>query len=458
MKTYFESLHLRLGNLYSDYCEDCRPFNLSLNKNKSSFKSLNKEVETSYKKLYEDKGYDSDNIDSHKPLVNATYGVYKEALDQGIKDNVIPGRMRESLENDIFVFSALKTHAQLNEASRLLVDEKGQIKSFRKFSKDVKSLKSNYNENYLEAEYNFALSSSQSAAKWAEFEKEGDRYNLQYRTAMDDKVRDSHEALHNITLPPSDGFWSNYFPPNGWRCRCNAVQVRKSKYPESNSGDAMAKGDQATSQVGKDGKNRLEIFRFNPGKEKVAFPPNHPYNKVIGASAVSGKTNELKFQEVYKSKRGGKVYKHNKVSAKDPDYDQVYDSAKHFANQGDEAQIMPRFNATGKSKSYKETFNELEGTAYYGKCPDLRVKKKDGSVEFYEHEGFKTKNSKNAVKNMINRGLKQSSRIIIEDTGISRRYLMNNILARVKQGQKIDEVYLKKGSNLELFYKKTEAQ
>jgi len=152
----------------------------------------------------------------------------------------------------------------------MLMDDTGNIKPFSKFWQETESIYSQYNKLHLQAEYIFATQSAQMALKWNEYEADGDRYNLQYRTAADDRVRDSHAALHNTTLPPSDQFWKDYFPPNGWRCRCTAVQVRKSKYTESESTEAQNAGALAT-----DGKNN--IFRFNPGKEQVIFPKHHPY-------------------------------------------------------------------------------------------------------------------------------------------------------------------------------------
>lgn len=115
--------------------------------------------------------------------------------------------------------------------------------------------------------------------------------NLQYRTAKDDHVRQSHHALDETTLPLDDPFWDSYLPPNGWRCRCNTVEVRKGKYAESDSATAQAAGATATTQLDKNGKNKLAIFRFNPGKEKVLFPPAHPYTKVKGASAATAATS-----------------------------------------------------------------------------------------------------------------------------------------------------------------------
>jgi len=123
------------------------------------------------------------------------------------------------------------------------------------------------------------------ADRWENY-SDSDRYYLQYRTANDDRVRDSHAALHNITLPKGDAFWDKYFAPNGWRCRCTVVQVLASSNKASNSKKATEAGDKATTKISESGKNKLDIFRFNPGKKKVLFPPEHPYSKVAGAKNI----------------------------------------------------------------------------------------------------------------------------------------------------------------------------
>lgn len=266
--------------MHADYCEDCgamheHTVNLAVSKN--DFKQLLNTVSIAYKKLQQKGSYSAKDITNYVELIDETNAVFQKAMKEGIKDNVIPAAMKRALDEDIYIFSALKTHAQLFEASRLLTTDDGKVKSFNQFSKDVASIQTNYNQTYLEAEYQFAVSSAQQAGNWADIEANKGRYNLQYRTAGDDKVRVSHQDLNGITLPVEDAFWNSYYPPNGWRCRCVAKEVLKSKYQESNSIASEEKGKKATSLIGKDGKNRLEIFRFNPGKQKVIFPPNHPY-------------------------------------------------------------------------------------------------------------------------------------------------------------------------------------
>ena len=120
--------------------------------------------------------------------------------------------------------------------------------------------------------------------------QDGDRYNLQYRTVRDSHVRPEHAALDGVTLPPSDPFWETYYPPNGWNCRCSAIQVRKTKYPETPHDEAMKRGEEATAR------DKRGIFRFNPGKQQKAFPDYNPYtiSRCRDCDIAKGKLNAAK--------------------------------------------------------------------------------------------------------------------------------------------------------------------
>ena len=203
-------------------------------------------------------------------LISETAGVYLQALDDKSIQYEIPAEMRQSLEQDIFVFSGFKTYHQLKEASELLRDSQGRVKSFNQFYQDVSAIRRKYNRNWLHAEYNFAVSSAQMASHWAEYQQDEEMTNLQYRTALDDKVRPEHAALEGVTLPMSDPFWDTAFPPNGWNCRCHVIPVLKEDFPLSNSQRAQDALDDMTQ-------GKASIFRYNPGKEGVIFPPHHPY-------------------------------------------------------------------------------------------------------------------------------------------------------------------------------------
>ena len=192
-------------------------------------------------------------------------------LDSSFQATPMSDRMRQRLQRSDYIFSGIKTFHELNEAFPLIYDADGIRKPFEQFLKEVRNIHRTYNRTYLQAEYNFVVSSSTMAAKWEEFQKDGDRYNLQYRTANDDRVRPEHAALHGVTLPPSDTFWAEYYPPNGWNCRCTVVQVRKSKFPITPHDEAIALGELATQ------KDPKGIFHFNPGIQQKTFPDYNPY-------------------------------------------------------------------------------------------------------------------------------------------------------------------------------------
>lgn len=206
-----------------------------------------------------------DFIDTHAAVLDSTFEKVK-----------MSDTMRSSLQQSNWVFSGMKTFHELKEAFPSLIDENGEKKPFERFYNDVQRVDETYNRNYLRAEYNFVSTSAEMAARWEEFEKDGDRYFLQYRTVGDDRVRQEHAALEGTTLPVEHPFWDTHYPPNGWNCRCNVVQVRKSRYPAT-SEDELIDRKKALAEEQARHKGKSEMFRFNPGKQKKTFPDYNPY-------------------------------------------------------------------------------------------------------------------------------------------------------------------------------------
>ena len=303
---------------------------------------------------------------------------HAQVLDNAFKFEPMSDAMRQRLQRSNYIFSGFKTFHELNEATHALIDENGNRKPFEQFLNDVRRIDRTYNQNYLRAEYNFVHASATMAAKWEEFQQDGDRYNLQYRTAHDDKVRPEHAALDRVTLPITDPFWEEYYPPNGWNCRCTVVQVRKSKYPETPHDEAMALGEEAT------GKDTKGIFHFNPGIQQKTVPDYNPYTirRCRDCDIAKGKTklafipdfqlcracqqirecytereknnsNNLKkispeekhniyqktlqeqFESIYTSPSGHTVQKHLLKDIHEMDYKRVLDAAKLFASEND---------------------------------------------------------------------------------------------------------------------------
>ena len=298
---------------------------------------------------------------------------HQGVLDGGIENVGLSEGMRQRLSRSNYIFSGLKTFHELNEAFPSLLDESGNRKPFERFLNDVQQIDERYNRHYLRAEYNFAHSSAQMAAKWEEFDKHGDRYLLQYRTANDGKVRPAHAALHNVTLEKSDPFWEEFLPPNGWNCRCTVVEVRRSKYVQTPHDEAMELGEEATRD------DRRRMFRWNSGKTGKTFPDYNPYTikqcrdcdfgklgyvaqnelcaacKLIHECDTKAHINHETFRRILSKplseqyaeigqEEKGRVLRHELVCVSGEDYDRVVDVAHAIAKEIGDCRINPEIN------------------------------------------------------------------------------------------------------------------
>lgn len=301
-------------------------------------------------------------VKEYNELINATKEVFDTAITHQIGDS-----MRSYLEQDSFIFSGLKTHTQITEASSYLLDQNGNVQPYHLFEQKVNKLNQQYNNNYLKAEYHFAVGAGQSIERWESFSDDEDRYWLQYRTANDDKVRDSHAILHNTTLPKSDPFWDSYTVPNGWSCRCSTVEVLARKHQKSNSEKAIRKGEAATTQINKNGKNTLAMFRFNPAKQKKLFPPNNSYTKVVGADAIKGELEKEVFKQTFKKQRKEieDIFQKNIIN-KSIRHPKMTKSV-NFSNRGlKETLNQPHKHIVEKNEVLKDIINVIKNSEYLG--------------------------------------------------------------------------------------------
>lgn len=188
-------------------------------------------------------------------------------------------KMLESLRENVYVFSAAKSYQQTKEISSLLITKNGTT-SFANFKKEAEKVFTTYNENYLSVEYNSAIAQARMASTWSDIEKDKDVYNqLEYLTAGDSHVRQEHSVLNGIIRPVNDKFWSVYYPPNGWNCRCTVLQATGEK-----NTDLSTKEKPTEKEVPK-------IFRFNSGQDKIIYSKEHPYFEVAKQDKAFAKKN-----------------------------------------------------------------------------------------------------------------------------------------------------------------------
>lgn len=57
---------------------------------------------------------------------------------------------------------------------------------------------------------------------------------LQYMAILDERTRPEHRALHEKTFKYDDPFWSSFYPPNGWGCRCFVRNLTDNQVEQKN--------------------------------------------------------------------------------------------------------------------------------------------------------------------------------------------------------------------------------
>lgn len=413
-----------------------------------------------------------------EPEVTGFINEHARVLDSGFAEVEMSDTMRAKLRESDYIFSGIKTFHELNEAFPSLLDEKGNRKPFNQFLNDVQKIDDTYNKAYLNAEYNHAQASAEMAAKWEGYEEDGDEYYLQYRTAGDDKVRPEHAALNGVTLPQSDPFWDEYFPPNGWNCRCTVVQVLKDKYPATDRAEAFRRGQEALA------KDTKGIFHFNPGKQSKTFPDYNPYT-ISKCNNCSKKLNlakgiaendlceaclhcrqkakeevsqkytleqrqqiyarplEEQFVDVYSD--GKAIVKRHLIKAvASEDYSRVLDVAKAFAQENQSnVYILPEIN-----RHEKDFCRSIGLSTDNGNTPDIML----GIGSFIEVKSPKVEDkiSKNAGKANGQSGVVciTNHRLLLETTSLdnyAKRILSN-------ENYQFDEAYFYIDGHL---YKKT---
>ena len=385
-----------------------------------------------------------------KELWQYYYKLLNKALAEGYNPTIeeTNTELVTSLKHNLARFSAFKetSFKQQIEAS---LTKNGKVLSWQEFKAEANKLNIEYNRRWLQTEYNQTVANALSAQKYEEYITNKRIYpNLTYRAVHDERTRETHRAWDGLTLPVEHEFWKTHLPPNDWGCRC---------YVEPTA-------DPVTEGVHTEDIPIKEAFANNPALSGEIFPVI-PYAKGMSEKAVKevekqvekrlGKFGENYIEKVIKEyPNGGKISISNLVNTEGSDYERVYKCCDFFAKQGKETMILPRFNSPLKNEIYQQLYADLQGTSYWGKCPDFKVGK-----TFYEHEGFlgdvnelSFKEAFKKATHMLGKGIKQSDKVVIDYTPCDYNSVIRTIEERIKSGQMISEVWILRNDTLERIF------
>jgi SPP1 gp7 family putative phage head morphogenesis protein len=142
------------------------------------------------------------------------------------------------------------------------------FRTFEEYREKALQVHQLYNEVWLTTEYQFTVQSGISARRWNEIKYNFGQFDavLKYKTVGDSRVRKEHKRINNTTLPMLDPWWKKHYPPNGWNCRCDVIQVfGKESEKISNNPNILTPEELP------------DIFNNNVGENGIIFPPSHPY-------------------------------------------------------------------------------------------------------------------------------------------------------------------------------------
>lgn len=220
-----------------------------------------------------------------REIYDATVETLTDAITRGFgsfdENDLVKTDLFEHFEHNVGAFSAAKTFQQTLDIQKALFKD-GFKRPFSDFKKDASDIFDEYNRNWLKTEYRTAYNNAIGARQWLDFQADKDITPLlRYDTANDERVRKEHEELDGIVRHIDDPFWRNWFPPNGWNCRCNVTA-------HSEDDGLEVTPNAVIESLGSPPK----LFDLNPAIDKVIFDPDaHPYFLVADRYKVQAAGN-----------------------------------------------------------------------------------------------------------------------------------------------------------------------
>lgn len=385
------------------------------------------------------KEFDIDSeLEAH--IFEETRRIFAQAAAEGIADSVesgadVPGdEFLKALRESVDVFSAFRTHRMQNDIAAQLTDEKGQLKPFSRFAKDVQPYVRHKNRAWLRTEYDTAVRRAHQAADWQQFEAEKDVLpNLEWIPSTSPTPGADHRVFWGTVLPVDDPFWKEHRPGDRWNCKCELRATDK---------------DCTARPSGTEKDNPQSGLENNPGKDGHLFSDKHPYYPDSCASCqYSGNKLMALFHDLAGSKKHcnscrkvEKVVKETKGLDKDgyrtvpTDRGKVRIHPEHGKNEAEENKIIATYLANKHGYEI-----DLLPRSNKGKEADTYNRTLKKKQEYKES----TTNTKSSIDNLIRDAKKQAGSIVLViDSDISYGDLKDAISDRVRRSANVTDVTL----------------
>lgn len=215
-----------------------------------------------------------------------SFNELKETIEKGVETvfDAADLELLTELRENLYMFSSAKTFQETKDFTGALVDSEGKVRTFKEFKEFAMPINEQWNVNWLKTEYETAYGQAQNAVRWNEIEKNKEVLPvLTFETTEDDRVCEICGPMHGLTANVDDPIWDTCTPMLHFRCFCTLSQhtddVALTPEPER---EALQSGAESRMQ---------DLFKMNPGKEKVVFSKDHPYFDVESKDKAFARNN-----------------------------------------------------------------------------------------------------------------------------------------------------------------------
>jgi SPP1 gp7 family putative phage head morphogenesis protein len=125
----------------------------------------------------------------------------------------VQGLAKQELVSDVF------------RSMQQALEEGLSIQEWRKRARNILSADGDtpaalLKKHRLDVIYRTNMQTAYQAGRWQQIQEGEGRQYLRYSAVRDRRTRPQHAALHGKVYPADHEFWDQYYPPNGFNCRC----------------------------------------------------------------------------------------------------------------------------------------------------------------------------------------------------------------------------------------------
>ncbi|SDO03749.1 phage putative head morphogenesis protein, SPP1 gp7 family [Desulfonauticus submarinus] len=271
-------------------------------------------------------------------------------------------------EKRVHAFTAAKLYTadELNAVHKALqkaLDEGITLKQFKKQIQDIIT-----SPWHTEVVFRTNIQTSYQVGRYRQMMKVKQRFPLwMYDAVNDSRTRPTHAMMDEKIYPADHPFWSRWYPPNGYNCRCSVIPLRDDVPPNRISKDMPPQEPDPGfgTNPAKDYFGSLEnIFQDKIKKYPKKFADNlrktlqDEFGKIKSVQDID-KVIKTKLADEFKNGYSGTVAVNEKYfMATDPSNGGLFISSKKFPRLNNFSPLNDLMNAFNKLGKEKLSFNE----------------------------------------------------------------------------------------------------